>query len=74
MENKVMEIVAEQFDIEVEKLSLETNFINDLEADSLDVVQIIVDLETEFDIEVEESAVKKITTIKSVLDYLKTLI
>lgn len=74
MESKIIEIIAEQFDKNSENLTLETHFKDDLDADSLDVVQIIMEIENEFDIEVEETEIEKLTTIKSVIDYLKTLI
>lgn len=73
MEQKIIEIVADQFDKEFEELSLATDFRKDLDADSLDVVQIIMEIETEFEVEVEETQVEKLTDIKSVVEYIKTL-
>ncbi|MCT4662485.1 MAG: acyl carrier protein [Tissierellales bacterium] len=73
MEQKIIEIVADQFDKEFEELSLTTDFRKDLDADSLDVVQIIMEIETEFEVEVEETQVEKLTDIKSVVEYIKTL-
>lgn len=73
MEKKIIEIVAEQFDRDASELSLQTDFRKDLDADSLDVVQIIMEVETEFEVEVEEDKVESLTDIKSVVDYIKTL-
>ena len=53
--NKIQEIISEQLGKEVEEIKLETSFKDDLEADSLDLFQIINDIEDEFDIKIEDA-------------------
>jgi acyl carrier protein len=67
---KVKKIVAEQLEIDLEKVTPEANFANDLNADSLDTVELVMALEEAFDVEIPDEAAEKITTVQAVVDYI----
>ncbi|TZE83384.1 acyl carrier protein [Calorimonas adulescens] len=69
--DKVREIVAEQLGVESDEITLESSFIDDLGADSLDIVELIMALEEEFDIEIPDEDAEKITTVNDVVEYIK---
>lgn len=68
---KVQSIVSEQLGIGVEEVTMEASFIDDLGADSLDIVELIMALETEFDLEIPDEEAEKITTVTDVVEYIK---
>ncbi len=69
---KVKKIVAEQLSIEEpDKIKPESNFANDLGADSLDVVELVMALEEEFDIEIPDEAAEGIATVQAAVDYIE---
>lgn len=67
---KVSKIVAEQLEVDPSEVKAESNFANDLGADSLDVVELVMALEEEFNIEVPDEAAEKLLTVQSVVDYI----
>ncbi len=67
---KVKKIVADQLSVEDEKVVPEASFSNDLGADSLDTVELVMALEEEFDIEIPDEAAEKITTVQEAVDYI----
>ena len=67
---KVREIVAEQLGISEDEIKLETNFVDDLGADSLDLFQVVMELEDAFDVKVEEVAALK--TVADAVKYIET--
>lgn len=67
---KVQKIVSEQLEVEAEKVEPEANFANDLGADSLDVVELVMALEEEFDIEIPDEAAEQIATVQNAVDYI----
>ena len=67
---KVKAIVVEQLGVE-EKVIKEANFVDDLAADSLDIVELVMSIEEEFDIEIADSEAEKIVTIEDVVEYIK---
>lgn len=69
---KVKAILSEQFDVEEDKISLETSIINDLGADSLDVVDLLMSIEDEFEVEVPDSDVEKIKTVEDLVNYIES--
>ena len=71
LEEKVINIVMEQLDVTKEECVLEASFIDDLGADSLDIVELLMEMEEEFGIEIADEELEKITTIKDVVDFLK---
>ncbi len=71
--DKVKKIIAGQLSVDEEKINVETNLIEDLKADSLDVVELIMDLEQEFNIEIPDEDLPKITTVKDIIAYIEKL-
>jgi acyl carrier protein len=69
--DKVKKIIVEQLGVEEEDVVLDASFIDDLGADSLDIVELIMALEEEFDIEIPDSEAEKIATVKNAVDYIK---
>lgn len=67
---KVKAIVAEQLDAEVEEITMETSLMEDLDADSLDAVEIIMTLEDEFDIEINDEDAEGFKTIGEIVKYI----
>jgi len=71
LEEKVREIIAEQLSVEPEKITPEAKFVEDLGADSLDVVELIMKFEEEFGIEIPDEDAEKIQTVGDVIKYLQ---
>ena len=69
---KVKEVIIEQLAVEEDAIKLETSFIDDLGADSLDIVELIMALEEEFDLQIPDSEAEKITTVGDVVEYIKS--
>jgi len=69
----LFQIVAEQLNIKTETLKLSDHFINDLKADSLDVVELIMSVEEKWNISIPDEKAEKMETIKHLLDYIKTV-
>lgn len=67
---KVKKIVADQLSVDAETVTPQSNFANDLGADSLDTVELVMALEEEFDIEIPDEAAEKITTVQEAVDYI----
>jgi len=67
---RVNNIVAEQLGIGVDEVSNESSFIDDLGADSLDTVELVMALEEEFDIEISDEQAENISTVQSAIDYI----
>ncbi|BAU43658.1 MAG: acyl carrier protein [Cyanobacteriota bacterium] len=68
---KVKKIVSEQLSVEESEVNPESNFANDLGADSLDTVELVMALEEEFDIEIPDEAAEGIATVQAAVDYIK---
>jgi len=68
---KVRKIIAEQLGVEEDEITMESSFIDDLGADSLDIVELIMALEEEFDLEIPDSEAEKISTVGDVVEYIK---
>lgn len=69
-EQRVKEIIADQLGVEIDKLVPDAKFVEDLGADSLDVVELIMSFEEEFNIEIPDEDAEKIKTVGDVLNYL----
>jgi acyl carrier protein len=69
---RVKEIVAENLGVDAAKITEGSSFVDDLGADSLDTVELVMALEEEFGIEIPDSAAEKITTVKAAIDYIHT--
>lgn len=72
-EGRIKEIIAEKLDINIEQITDEAKFIDDLGADSLDVVELIMTLEDEFEIEITDEDAEKIVTVGNAIDFIKNL-
>ncbi len=67
-ENRVKKIISDQLNVKLEDIKDEKHFVNDLGADSLDVIELIMALEEEFDIEISDDIAEKINTVQSAID------
>ena len=70
VEERVIDIVAEQLGVDKEKITRDTHFVNDLGADSLDTVELVMELEEEFDINIPDDAAEKIQTVGEAIDFI----
>lgn len=68
---RVQKIVADQLGVEPEKVKPEANFAEDLGADSLDTVELVMALEEEFNLEIPDEAAEKIATVQAAVDYIE---
>ncbi len=71
VEERVIDIVAEQLNESKEKITRETSFVNDLGADSLDTVELVMELEEEFDITIPDDAAEKIQTVGQAIEHIE---
>ena len=69
--DKVKEVIIDKLGVEEDKIASEASFVDDLGADSLDTVELIMQLEEEFGIEIPDEDAEKMTTVKSVVDYIE---
>ncbi|MGL4403901.1 MAG: acyl carrier protein [Fusobacteriaceae bacterium] len=72
MLDKIKEIVVDQLGVEAEQVTLDANFVEDLGADSLDTVELIMAFEEEFEVEIPDSDAEKIKTVKDVVNYIES--
>ena len=70
---KVKAILAEQFDVEEDKVTADTDLQEDLGADSLDLFELVTNLEEEYNIEIPAEQLEEMTTVGKVIDYLKSI-
>ncbi len=68
---KVKEITVDQLGADEDAVTMDASFIDDLEADSLDIVELMMALEEEFDIEIPDEDAEKISTVSDAVDYIK---
>ncbi|GAA4812177.1 acyl carrier protein [Sphingosinicella ginsenosidimutans] len=68
--DRVKRIVVEHLGVETDKVTEEASFIDDLGADSLDIVELVMAFEEEFGVEIPDDAAEKITTVKDAIDYI----
>ena len=71
IEQRVAEIVAEQMGVDKAQVTGETSFVNDLGADSLDTVELVMEFEDEFDISIPDEDAEKIQTVGQAIDYVE---
>jgi acyl carrier protein len=69
--DRVKKIVVEHLGVEAEKVTEEASFIDDLGADSLDIVELVMAFEEEFSVEIPDDAAEKISTVKDAIDYIE---
>lgn len=70
IKNRIVEIIASQLGIEEDDVTAEASVIDDLGADSLDVVELVMALEEEFDLEIPDEEAEKITSVQNIFDYM----
>ena len=70
IEDKVIEIVAEQMGVDKSEISRDTNFANDLNADSLDTVELVMEFEDEFETSIPDEEAEKIQTVGQAIEYI----
>lgn len=69
---KIRDVIVEQLGVDAEKVKPEASFIDDLGADSLDIVELVMAMEEEFDVEIPDEEAEKLKTVKDVVSYLTT--
>ena len=70
-EEKVIGIVSEQMGVDKSEITRETSFVNDLNADSLDTVELVMEFEDEFEMSIPDEEAEKIQTVGQAIDYIK---
>lgn len=73
MFEKIKTIIADELGIEEDTIELDSDLTDDLGADSLDAVELIMAIEEEFDIEIDDNSAQKIKTVQDIVDYLKSI-
>ena len=68
--DRIKKIVAEQLGVDEDQVTAEASFMDDLGADSLDTVELVMALEEEFDVEISDEEAEKIQTVKNAIDYI----
>lgn len=68
--NEIKDIIVDQLGVEAEKVTMEASFIDDLGADSLDIVELIMALEEKYDTEIADEVAEKMVTVKDVVEYI----
>ena len=71
IEEKVVQIVSEQMSVDKKEISRDTSFVNDLNADSLDTVELVMELEDEFDMTIPDEEAEKLRTVGEAIDYIR---
>ncbi len=71
IEEKIIEIVSEQMGVDKSEITRETSFVNDLNADSLDTVELVMEFEDEFELSIPDEEAEKIQTVGQAIDYIK---
>ncbi|RZB29941.1 MAG: acyl carrier protein [Desulfobacteraceae bacterium Eth-SRB1] len=71
VEDKVKKIIAEKLSVDLNEVVPEASFVDDLGADSLDLVELIMSMEEEFDIDIDDEDAEKMLSVKDAMDYIK---
>ena len=71
IEQKVIEIVSEQMNVDKSEITRETSFVNDLNADSLDTVELVMEFEDQFELSIPDEEAEKIQTVGQAIDYIR---
>ncbi len=73
MKDKILELISDQFNVNVEGINEDTSFTDDLNADSIQLMELVMTIEEEFEIEISEDDILSIETIGDVVDYIESL-
>ena len=68
---RIKKLIAEHLNVDESSITLGTDLVKDLKADSLDIVELVMDLETEFNLEVADDELPEITTVEAILKYIE---
>ena len=68
---KIKEIIVNQLGVEAEQVKMKSTFVDDLSADSLDIVELVMNIEEEFEMEIPDEAAEKIVTVEDVVNYIE---
>lgn len=71
LENKILNIIAEQLGVSQEEILKDASLVDDMGADSLDIVELVMAMEEEFDMEIPDEDAEKIVTVQDIIDYVK---
>lgn len=71
--DRVKELIIERLEVEESKVTMEASFKDDLDADSLDVVELVMELEDEFDMEIADEEAEKINTVGDAVNYINSI-
>ena len=74
LKSKVLHIICEQLSVREDEINSDSRFVEDLGADSLDIVELVMEMEEEFDIEIPDDNVEELSTVQNVLDYIGKLV
>lgn len=72
IEDKVRKIITEKLSVDLEEVVMEASFVDDLGADSLDLVELIMTMEEEFDIDISDEDAEKLETVKDAIEYINS--
>ena len=72
MFEQVRDLIADQLELDVDSIKPESNLVEDLKADSLDMVELIMELEGEFDLEIAEEDLPNVKTVQDIVDYIES--
>ena len=70
VEDKIKRIIAEKLSVDLEEVVPEASFVDDLGADSLDLVELIMSMEEEFEVDISDEDAEKLVTVKDAIDYI----
>ena len=71
---KLCELLSDQLEIDKEKITMDTHIVDDLGADSLDVVELLMSLEDEYDVTITDDAVRELYTVREVVEFVEKLL
>ncbi len=73
IEDKIKKIIAEKLSVEMSEVVPEASFVDDLGADSLDLVELVMTMEEEFDVDISDEDAEQLVTVQDAIDYVKAL-
>jgi len=71
VEDKIIKIISEKLDVDISEVLPKASLVDDLGADSLDLVELVMTMEEEFDIEISDEEAEKLVTVQNAIDYIK---